>query len=154
MFKFQELLSIAIAQDIDYILSNGRVKTPISLLLPSIIKQLTNNMEIITIVHKLSQGVSYSILNKMHTDNACIVPDQQENYNFILPLTSQKEIFMIYVAYNIGRKEETLSGKGIYVNQFASQRFIFAFEEKGLTAKQCKSIDPVSTSPGRGMLTK
>ena len=52
-------LKHSIAQDIVYIVPNGKVKTPESLLLPSIIKQLTNNTEIINIVHRLGHSVSY-----------------------------------------------------------------------------------------------
>ena len=111
MSSRQARLKHSIAQDIVYIVSNGKVKTPKSLLLPSIIKQLTNNSEMINIVHRLGHSVSYSILNEMHTENAYIVHDQQENDDVILPLTSQKETFTIYVADNIDRKEETLSGK-------------------------------------------
>ena len=74
-------------------------------------KQLTNNTEIINIVPRLGHSVSYSILNEMQTENAYIVHDQQESDDVILPLTSQKETFTIYVADNIERKEETLSGK-------------------------------------------
>ena len=56
----------SIAQNIVYIVSNGKAMTPKSLLLPSIIKQLTNN-KIINIVHTLGHSVSYSILNEMYT---------------------------------------------------------------------------------------
>ena len=103
----QARLKHSIAQDIVCIVSNGKVKMPKSLLLPSIIKQLTNNTEIINIVHRLGHSVSYSVLNEMHTENAYIVHDQQENDDVILPLISQKETFTIYVADNIDRKEET-----------------------------------------------
>ena len=61
----------------------------------------------------------------MHTENAYIVHDQQENDDIILPLTSQKETFTIYVVDNIDRKEETLPGKWSCLNQFTDQRFIF-----------------------------
>ena len=77
----------SIAQDIVYIVPNGKAMTPKSLL-PSIIKQLTNN-KIINIVHTLGHSVSYSILNEMYTQwDAYIVHDQQENNDVILPLTS------------------------------------------------------------------
>ena len=110
MSSRQARLKHSIAE-IVYILPNGKVKTPKSVLLPRIIKQLTNNMEIINIVHRLGRSVSCSILNEMHTENAYIVHDQQENDDVILTLTSQKETFSIYVADTIDRKEETLSGK-------------------------------------------
>ena len=124
MSSRQTRLKHSIAQDIVYIVSDGKVKTPKSLLLPSIIKELTNNTEIINIVHRLDHSVSYSILKDMHTENAYIVHDQQENDDVILPLTSQKETFTIYVEDNIDRKEETLPGKRSCLNQFADQRFI------------------------------
>ena len=111
MSSRQARLKHSIAQDIVYIVSNCKVKTRKSLLLPSTMKQLTNNTEIINIVPRLGHNVSYSILNEMQTENAYIVHDQQESDDVILPLTSQKETFTIYVADNIERKEETLSGK-------------------------------------------
>ena len=96
MSSRQARLKHSVAQDIVYIVSNGKVKTPKILLLPSIIKQLTTNTEIINIVHRLDHSVSYSILNEMHTENLYIVHDQQENDDIILQLTSQKETFTIY----------------------------------------------------------
>ena len=41
----------SLAQDIVYIVTKGRIKTPKSVLLPSIIKQLTNNTELINTIH-------------------------------------------------------------------------------------------------------
>ena len=114
-------------------------------------KQLTNNTQIINIVHRLGHSVSYSILNEMYTENAYIVHDQQENDDVILPLIIQKETFTIYVADNIDRKEKTLPcqvSEVVWINSpirdiFFSYLFIhlFAFEDKGLTAKKWKSID-------------
>ena len=46
----------------------------------------------------------------MHTENAHNIQDHQQE-DVILPLDSRKEVFTIYVAANIDRKEETLSGK-------------------------------------------
>ena len=96
----------SLAQDIVYIV----IKTPKSILLPSIIKQLTNNTELINTIHWLGHGVSYSILTEMHTENAYNIQDHQQE-DVILPLDCRKEAFTIYVADNIDRKEEILSGK-------------------------------------------
>ena len=57
----------SVAQDIVYIATNGRVKTPKSLLLPGVIKMLTNNTEVINILNSLVHGVSHSILSEMLT---------------------------------------------------------------------------------------
>ena len=106
-------LRLSIAQDIVYIVTKGRIKTPKSVLLPSSIKQLTNNTEIINTIHRLGHGISYSTLSEMHTENAYSIQDQQLE-DVILPLHSQRETFTIYVADNIDRKEETLSGRNLY----------------------------------------
>ena len=100
----------SLTQDIVYIVTKGRIKTPKSVLLPNIIKQLMNNTELINTIHRLDHGVSYSILTEMHTENAYNIQDHQQE-DVILPLDSRKEAFTIYVADNIDRKEETLSGK-------------------------------------------
>ena len=85
------------------------MKTPKGVLLPSVIKTLTNNTEIINIIKRLGHGISYSILSEMHTENAYRIHDQQSE-DVILPLQSKKETFTIYVADNIDRSEETLLG--------------------------------------------
>ena len=43
----------SLAQEIVYIITKGRIKTPKSVLLPYIIKQLTNNTELINTLHRL-----------------------------------------------------------------------------------------------------
>ena len=102
-------IRLSLVQDIVYSVTEGKVKTPKSVLLPTVVKQLTDNTEIINTLNKLGHGVSYSILSEMHTENAYIIQDQQQA-DFILPLKCLKESFTLYVAENIDRKEETLSG--------------------------------------------
>ena len=103
-------LKFSFAQDIVYAVTGGRVKTPKSILLPSIIKTLTNNTEIVNIVNRLGHGVSYSILSELNTENAYAIQKEQTQDNLILPENVVKELFTIYVADNIDRNEETLSG--------------------------------------------
>ena len=109
-----ERLKLSIAQDIVYNLTKGRIKTLKSILLPSIIKTLTNNAEVINILNRLGDGVSYSILSELNTENAFKIEEQQLEDNLILPLDCQKEKFTIYVADNIDWNEETLSGSYSY----------------------------------------
>ena len=104
----------SLAQDLIYTVTGGRVKTPKSLLLPSVVIALTNNTEIITILNRLGHGVSYSILSEMLTENAYKVAEQQTDADVILPEATAKEQFTIYVADNIDRAEETLTGMTIY----------------------------------------
>ena len=56
-------IKYSMAQDIVYNMNGGKVKTPKSVLLPSVIKTLTNNTEIINIINHLGHGVLYSILS-------------------------------------------------------------------------------------------
>ena len=59
----------------------------------------------------MDHGVSYSILSEMHTENAYNIQEQQQQQDVIMPLNFGKEALSIYVADNIDRNEETLSGK-------------------------------------------
>ena len=97
------------AQYVVYNLNGGRVKIPKNVLLPSVIKALTNNTEIINIINRLGHGVSYSILSEMHTENAFSIQKQQLEEIFI-PEDTVKKKFTVYVANNIDRNEETLTG--------------------------------------------
>ena len=49
-------------------------------------------------------------LMETHTENAYKILEQQLENTFILSLDCQKEEYTIYIADNIDRKEETLSG--------------------------------------------
>ena len=84
-------------------------KTPKSMLLPSVIKTLTNNTEIINIINRLGHGVSYSILSEMHTENAFRIQKQQLD-EIDIPEDNVKEKFTVYVADNIDENKETLTG--------------------------------------------
>ena len=100
-------IRLSLVQDIVYSVTEGKVKTPKSVLLPTVVKQLTDNTEIINTLNKLGHGVSYSILSEMHLENAYTIQDQQKaDVNFLL--NCLKESFTVYVADNIDRKEETL----------------------------------------------
>ena len=86
-----------------------RVKTPKILLLPSVIKILTNHTQIINILNRLGNGVLYSILSEMHTKSAYFFQTQQSD-EAIMPINTAKEALMIYLADNIDQNEENLAG--------------------------------------------
>ena len=108
-----ESLKLSFAQVTVYAVTNGRIKTPKSILLPTLIKSLTNNTEIINVINKLSHGVSFTVLMETHTENAYKILEQQLENTFILPLDCQREEYTTYIADNIDIKEETLSGNKI-----------------------------------------
>ena len=62
-------------------------------------------------VNRLGRGISYTLLMEIQTENAYMIVDQQMQSGCLLSINCQKEVFTIYVADNIDRKEETLSGK-------------------------------------------
>ena len=123
-----ESLKLSFAQVTVYAVTNGRIKTPKSILLPTLIKSLTNNTEIINVINKLSHGVSFTVLMETHTENAYKILEQQLENTFILLLDCQKEEYTTYIADNIDIKEETLSGNKIYI-----YIYIFAFDFPYLT---------------------
>ena len=63
-------LRYSFGQDIIYAATKVRVRTPKSILFPSIVKTLTNNTTLINNLNWLGYGVSYSLLMEAQTDNA------------------------------------------------------------------------------------
>ena len=68
-----------------------------------------NEIEVINILSPLRHGALCLILSKRHAENAFIIQKQQSN-EVILPINTAREAFTIYVADNIDRNEETLTG--------------------------------------------
>ena len=101
------------AQDIAYGVTNDKVKTPKSILLPTMIKSLTNKSELINVLNRLGHSVSYSTLLESQTENAFRILDHQLRSGCIIPEECQAESFTIFVAGNIDQNEETLSGKSL-----------------------------------------
>ena len=103
-FKF------SLAQNLVYTVTEGRVKTPKSILFPCTIKTLINNTELVNVVNRLGYGVSYTALMELFTENAHKVYGEQLERPLVLPRDVLSEEFTIYVGDNIDRLEETLSG--------------------------------------------
>ena len=71
-------IKLSLGQDMIYNVSNGRIRTPKSILFPYNIKMLTNNTEIINMTsNRLGHGICYSLLEKIETENAYKVIDEQ-----------------------------------------------------------------------------
>ena len=73
----QSRLKYSFAQDLIHSVTNGGVKTPKSILLPTMVKTLTNNTELINILNKLGHGVSYSVLMELQIENAYKIYEKQ-----------------------------------------------------------------------------
>lgn len=63
-FKF------SLAQDLVYAVTDGRVKTPKSILFLCTIKTLTDSTELVNVVKRFDHGVSYTALMELFTYNA------------------------------------------------------------------------------------
>ena len=60
----------SVAQDITYNVSAGRISTVKSVVLPSIVKALTINTELIHVLNCFGHGISYTLLMEAQTKNA------------------------------------------------------------------------------------
>ena len=68
---------MSVGQDLVYNVSNGRIRATTSVLNPYNIKMLINSTELINMVNRLGNGICYSLLEEMETENAYKVIDQQ-----------------------------------------------------------------------------
>ena len=102
IFKNQpDRLKLSIMQDLVYNVTRGRVKTPKSGLLPSTVKNLTSNTGLINILNKLGQGICYTLLMEIQTEEAYRMSEQQLNEGMIIPEDCLTEQFTTFVADNI-----------------------------------------------------
>ena len=109
-------LKESFAQDIVFSVTNGVVKTPKSVLFPSVVKALCNNTEIVKLINKYGHGVSYHLVEEIETEYALkVINEQRENRVVIPPIVTQEETrstVALMVADNIDNLECTLSGSG------------------------------------------
>ena len=109
-------LKESFAQDIVFSVTNGVVKTPKSVLFPSVVKALCNNTEIVKLINKYGHGVSYDLVEEIETEYALkVINEQRENRVVIPPIVTQEETrstVALMVADNIDNLECTLSGSG------------------------------------------
>ena len=92
----------SIDQDRLYVISNGTLPTPKSILFPCMIKTLTNCKELIKITNQLGHDVSYSIIEEMETENAYKVLSEMKD-DCVLPPECKEGVFTMMVADNIDK---------------------------------------------------
>ena len=66
----------SLGQEILYRATEWRVKTPKSILLPSIVRILRNNTKLTNILNRFGHGVSYALLTETQTENAFQIHDE------------------------------------------------------------------------------
>ena len=67
--KTERIISL-LSQDLFYAVYQGKKLTPKSILVPLLIKSLTNNTKLITIISRLGHGVSYTKFGEVITELA------------------------------------------------------------------------------------
>ena len=108
-------IKLSMAQDLVYNVNRGLVKTPKSILLPYLVKSLTNCTELINVINLYENGVSYSILQELETEQAYLRIEHLHQDMIALPKDCKEETLTIVVADNIDYLEETLSGKFFFL---------------------------------------
>ena len=63
-------LKNSIAQEIVYCVSGGNTKTPKSVLFPTVVKSLCNNVEVVKLINNYGHGISYNLIKKIETEHA------------------------------------------------------------------------------------
>ena len=109
-------LKDSFAQDIVFSDTNGAVKTPKSVLFPSVVKGLSNNTETVKIINKYRHAISYDLLEEIETEFALKVINEQTENRVVIP-TELKEGERSYsdglmITDNIDNLECTISGSG------------------------------------------
>ena len=66
-----------------YTVSNCAIKTPKSVLFPSVVKSLCNNTEILKLINKYGHGIGYNLTEEIETEYALqAINKQKEKSNY------------------------------------------------------------------------
>ena len=98
------------AQDLMFGVSRGKIKPPKQILLPSAVKTLTNNDELIQKLNRCVHGIAYSQLEEINT--ALCLQKMASTSEIPLADNIQPHVSTALAWDNIDRLEETLSGEG------------------------------------------
>lgn len=109
-------LKNSLCQDIVYCASNGKIKTPKSVLFPAVVKSLCNNTEVIKCINQYGHGIGYNLIEEVETEYALQIINQQTEKRVIIPDEVLKEgnnsCISLMIADNIDNLESTLTGAG------------------------------------------
>ncbi|KAK3749597.1 hypothetical protein QZH41_002778 [Actinostola sp. cb2023] len=124
--RVQRLIK-SFGQDFIYGVSCGAKKPPKHVLLPYVIKSLTNNVELIQIINRFGHGISYTQLEEIDTALCLQKMAKASDDKAVLPENIHPHVCTSLAWDNIDRLEETLSGDGTShrVNGIAVQPKVF-----------------------------
>lgn len=117
---------LSIAQDIVFLASGGRKKTPKHIALGITIHQATRSKKLVQLLHSAGHSISYESVLQVDTSLvAAVLQHYQENGHIFIPSNITNLRLPGYIRFandNIDINEETLDGKGTF---HASQSAIF-----------------------------
>jgi len=145
----------SVAQDVVFGITRGRIKPAKHILLPSAVKSLTGNVELIQLLNLLGHGIAYSQLEELNSSlylqKLCLA----EQTEFLLPDNIHPHTDTILAFDNIDRLENTFSGGGTSqcVNGIAVQHAVYGPHPEPITlprvekSKQRSFASPETPSP-------
>ena len=68
-----------------YSVPSGNIKTPKSVLFPTVVKSLCNNSEIVRLINHYRHGISYSLIEEIETEQALQIISEQKEKRVIIP---------------------------------------------------------------------
>lgn len=105
---------MSLSLDIVYSVSNGKIKTPKSVLFPSVVKSLCNNTEVIKLINQYGHGLSYNLIEEIETEHALDILNEQKDKKVLIPEEMKKKgndsPVALMIADNIDNLENTLTG--------------------------------------------
>ena len=110
-----------------YIVSNGAIKTPKSVLFPSVVKSLRNNTESLKLINKYGHGIGYNLIEEIETEYALQVINKKKENGVIIRREIEKnehnQQVALMIANNIDNLDSTLgSGTSHRVNSILAMK--------------------------------
>ena len=98
---------------------SGRItKTPKSVLFPTVVKSVCNNLEVVKLINDYGHGISYTLIEEIETEHALMSIYEQNENKVILPNEAFQDnescCVGLMVADNIDSLECTLTGPGTF----------------------------------------
>ena len=120
-------LKHSVVQDVVFGITRGRIKPAKHILLPSAVKSLTGNVELIQLLNRLGHGIAYSQLEELNSSLCLQKLCMAEQTEFPLPGNIHPHTDTILEFDNIDRLENTLSGGGTshHINGIAVQHAVY-----------------------------
>ena len=75
----------SLSQDMVYMVTGGRVRTPKSVLFPSVVKALCNKLEVIRFINNFGHGICNDLIREIDTEHALLMIMQQEGNHVLIP---------------------------------------------------------------------